>query len=96
MNVEHQAKSIIVKAIELERSLYTEEIGNKLKYRFSSKSPLYYETRNKLIMQLSKINSVANDEGKGRDDLHPCILLEAEGLLRKITPQQSKAVRVLA
>ena len=67
-----------------------------MKFRFGNKSPLYYETRNKLILQISKINSVANDEGKGRDDLHPDILVEAEGLLRRVTLQQSRAVRVLA
>lgn len=31
------------------------------------------------------INSVANLEGKGRDDLQFEILLEAEGILRRVT-----------
>ena len=31
------------------------------------------------------INSVANYEGKGRDDLGVEILLEAEGLIRRVT-----------
>lgn len=96
MNVEQQAKQIIVRAIELERSLSTEEIGNKLKFKLGTKSPLYYEIRDKLIYQISKINSVANEEGKGRDDLHPDILLESEGIVRKVTQQQSKAARVIA
>ena len=42
------------------------------------------------------INSVANYEGKGRDDLGVEILLEAEGLIRRVTNEQSKAVRHLA
>ena len=34
--------------------------------------------------------------GKGRDDLEFEILLEAEGLIRRISPEQSKAVRNIA
>ena len=60
MNVEHQAKQIIIKAIELEKTLFTEEVGNKLKFKLGTKSPLFYEIRDKLIHQISKINSVAN------------------------------------
>jgi len=39
---------------------------------------------------------VANTEGKGRDDLTFEILNEAEGILRRVTKEQSKAVRLLA
>jgi len=39
---------------------------------------------------------VANLEGKGRDDLSFDILLEAEGILRRVTQDQSRAVRTLA
>jgi hypothetical protein len=52
--------------------------------------------RTKLIKILSKINSVANPEGMGRDDLGNEILLAAEGIYRRISPTQSKAVRNLA
>lgn len=45
---------------------------------------------------LGKINSVANPEGMGRDDLGNEILLAAEGIYRRISPTQSKAVRNLA
>lgn len=44
---------------------------------------------------LGKINSVANPEGMGRDDLSNDILLAAEGIYRRISPAQSKAVRNL-
>lgn len=50
----------------------------------------------KLIQILGKINSVANPEGMGRDDLDNKILLAAEGIYRRISPTQSKAVRNLA
>jgi hypothetical protein len=49
-----------------------------------------------LISNLGKINSVANPEGMGRDDLGNDILLAAEGIYRRISPTQSKAVRNLA
>jgi len=45
---------------------------------------------------LGKINSVANPEGMGRDDLSSEVLLAAEGIFRRISPAQSKAVRGLA
>ena len=39
---------------------------------------------------------MANPEGMGRDDLTNDILLAAEGIFRRVSPHQSKAVRVLA
>lgn len=42
------------------------------------------------------MNSVANMEGKGRDDLDFEILIQAEGILRKVTNEQSRAVRIIA
>lgn len=52
--------------------------------------------RAKLVKSLGKINSVANPEGMGRDDLSHAILLAAEGIYRRISPAQSVAVRNLA
>ena len=49
-----------------------------------------------MIQILGKINSVANPEGMGRDDLSNDILLAAEGIYRRISLTQSKAVRKLA
>lgn len=48
------------------------------------------------MQTLGKINSVANPEGMGRDDLTNDILLAAEGIYRRISPTQSNAVRNLA
>jgi hypothetical protein len=56
----------------------------------------YTEKRSILISTLGKINSVANPEGMGRDDLGNEILLAAEGIYRRISPTQSKAARNLA
>lgn len=43
--------------------------------------------------KFSQINAVGNVEGKGRDDLGYEILLECERVLRRVTREQSKAVR---
>lgn len=59
-------------------------------------TPEYIGKRTKLIQILGKINSVANPEGMGRDDLSNDILLAAEGIFRRVSPNQSKAVRILA
>jgi len=56
----------------------------------------YTNLKRKLSKIISQINSVANTEGKGRDDLTFEILNEAEGILRRVTKEQSKAVRLLA
>jgi len=45
---------------------------------------------------MCEINAVANTLGKGRDDFKVDILLKAEELSRKISPDRSAAVRKLA
>jgi len=56
----------------------------------------YDKLRRKFAYQIAKINSVANNDGKGRDDLEIDILIAAEGILRRISPSQSMSVRKLA
>lgn len=51
---------------------------------------------NKLVKIIGQINSVANPEGTGRDDLGVEILIQAEALIRRVSSTQSKAVRSLA
>ena len=58
--------------------------------------PEYNKNRASLIHLLNRINAVANPEGKGRDDLQAEILFQAEGLCRRISNSQSKAIRKLA
>ena len=43
-----------------------------------------------------QINKVANTNGKGRDDLNLEILLAAEGVLRRVSTNQSRSARFLA
>ena len=54
------------------------------------------KNRRKFVEILNKINSVANPDGKGRDDLEPEILFQSEGICRRISFSQSRAVRKLA
>lgn len=55
----------------------------------------YLTARAKMCEIISQINQIANYCGRGRDDLDHSILLETEGLLRRITKDQSKAIRIL-
>ena len=96
MKIEADARRFICKAINIEKELTSIEIREKLKGRIVLNNELYHNLRKKLVKILNQINSVANVEGKGRDDLGFEILLEAEGIIRRISKEQSKAVRNLA
>jgi hypothetical protein len=96
MLIEADARRYITEAIETERDLHSIEQKEKARGRIVFDTNEYTEKRAKLIQILGKINSVANPEGMGRDDLGNEILLAAEGIYRRISPTQSKAVRNLA
>ena len=96
MNIESEARKIIVKSINCEKELKAFEIREKLKGKIVIESNEYTELRKKLCFFISKINSIANSEGKGRDDLGVEILVKADYLLRKISKTQSKSVRKMA
>ena len=96
MIIENDARRYISKAIEIEKDLMSIEIREKLKGRILVSNPEYHNLRRKLCKTISHINSVANFEGRGRDDLSFEILLEAEGIIRRVSRDQSKAVRELA
>lgn len=96
MLIEADARRFITEAIETEKELALIEMKEKSRGRIVVDAPEYTLKRAKLISNLGKINSVANPEGMGRDDLGNDILLAAEGIYRRISPTQSKAVRNLA
>ena len=96
MLIEADARRFITDAIESEKDLTQIELKEKSRGRIVVDSQEYTQKRTKLIQILGKINSVANPEGMGRDDLGNEILLAAEGIYRRISPTQSKAVRNLA
>lgn len=96
MLIEADARLFITEAIEADKELTQIEQREKARGRIVVDTVEYTEKRQKLIQILGKINSVANPEGMGRDDLSNEILLAAEGIYRRISPAQSKAVRNLA
>lgn len=96
MLIEKDAKSRIVKAIELEKEIQNFEISERLKGKVVLGCETYDELRKKFVLLCGNLNSVANFEGKGRDDLTIEILMAAERISRRISNAQSRAVRKLA
>ena len=96
MLIEGDARRFITDAIESEKELYSLEIREKAKGKVFLDFAEYHRSRERLAKQIAQLNSVANTEGKGRDDLSVEILLSAQGLMRRISPDQSRAVRALA
>jgi hypothetical protein len=96
MLIEADARRFITEAIENEKELSLIEQREKSRGRIVVDTQEYIQKRSKMIQILGKINSVANPEGMGRDDLSNDILAAAEGIFRRVSPNQSKAVRVLA
>lgn len=80
----------------MEKEITSAEVRERAKGKIMVDCPDYNKNWAKLIHTMNKINSVANTEGKGRDDLQAEILFQAEGLCRRISTSQSKAVRKLA
>ncbi len=86
MLIEADARRFISDAIEIEKELKSMEIREKAKGRIVIDSPEYNKKRGELAIIMGQINSVANSEGKGRDDLKIEIIDAAEGILKRISP----------
>jgi hypothetical protein len=78
MLIEQDARRYITEAIELEKEISSAEVRERAKGKIMVECPEYKKNRSKLVAIVNKINSVANSEGKGRDDLQPEILFTAE------------------
>jgi hypothetical protein len=74
MLIEDDARRFINKAIEFEKAITSSEIRERAKGKIMVDCPEYNKNRSELIEVINKINSVANPEGKGRDDLQAEIL----------------------
>ena len=94
MLIEADARRFITDAIETEKLLSQIEMQEKSRGRIFFDSKDFKQHREKLVSILGKINAVANPEGMGRDDLTIEILINAENTFRKVSPLQSKAVRL--
>jgi hypothetical protein len=86
MTIESDARFYVTEAIRIceELVIYEKEQKRKGKFLFTS-SDEYNTLRNKLLYQLSKINSVANYIGQGRDDLDLSVLIVAEEVGRTVS-----------
>ena len=95
--IEKKARRLVSEAISYEKELQTIEFREKMKGKILLSSlDSYNSVRRHLVSLVAQINAVANVDGVGRDDLDLAILLEAEGVLRRVSKEQSKAIRVLA
>ena len=76
---------------------YIYENSQKIRGKiFYQTEPEYHDARRKLCQKIAKLNSIANINGKGRDDLSYDILVAAENVLKKISDSHSKSLRTVA
>ena len=85
MLIESDARSLVTKAIEIEKEITSQEVRERAKGKIMVDCPNFNKNRSKLVKIINQINSVANSEGKGRDDLEAEILFQAEGICRRIS-----------
>ena len=95
MAIESDARRFIEEAIRLEHEISAIETQYKELNKPRFESGELYEMKSKLVTVIGKINSVANVEGKGRDDLNIDILKAAEVLIRRMSTP-TKCIRNLA
>jgi regulator of RNase E activity RraB len=69
MMIEQDARRFIQKAIDIEREISSTEVRERAKGKIIVESTDHNKNRKMLIEIINKINSVANPEGTGRDDL---------------------------
>ena len=94
MNIEKQARRLIVEGIELDNLLLVLESNNKSQFDLSYTENIEYtELASKLSNTISKINSIANYEGHGRDDLAYKIIESSRQVLYKISVCESESLR---
>mmetsp|Transcript_41605 Transcript_41605/g.63496 ORF Transcript_41605/g.63496 Transcript_41605/m.63496 type:complete len:88 (+) Transcript_41605:1366-1629(+) len=85
MLIEQDARRFIQEAIDIERDIASAEVRERAKGKIMMESTDHNKNRKRLVEVLNKINSVANPDGKGRDDLQADILFQAEGICRRIS-----------
>ena len=98
MTIEEKARRPVSRAIEAVMQLKREEKREiecgKVVTGGQSKQSIQF--KKKLVDCFREMNSVANLEGKGRDDLGVDILIEAERVLTQISSAESITLRKLA
>lgn len=96
IDIENKSRRFVTYAIESDKNLKIFEDRAKNRGQIILDSEEFNNQRKTLVNLIVQINKVANINGKGRDDLTLDILLSAEGILRRITSNQSRSARFLA
>lgn len=98
MTIEEKARRPVSRAIEAVMQLNREERREieSGKVVTGGQSAQSIQFKKKLVDCFREMNSVANLEGKGRDDLGVGILIEAERVLTQISAAESITLRKLA
>jgi hypothetical protein len=89
MMIESEARRFIVEAILEDKALMTHERKEKAKGKIRMENKEIERSRKNLVKILGVINSVANTEGTGRDDLTYEILVQAERVIRRVSVSKS-------
>jgi len=95
MSIEQQARKYITDAIDTEKRL-TELEQNANGDLFKRVDDAVDKCREELAHQFAKLNSVANIEGHGRDDLSYEIMRAADRMLKEVSSCESESIRKLA
>lgn len=97
MVIEYEARKYITDAIKTEKELSSLEKETKGEDKvFKLTNQKIDDCKKRFCTQLGKINSIANVEGHGRDDLDFSILRAADDILKEITSSESESIRKLA
>lgn len=81
--IEADARRFISEAIELEREMILIEVREKARGKNVVESEEYRNIRWRSVLLINQINSVANTEGKGRNDLDESIIACSESIFRR-------------
>lgn len=97
MVIERDARRFIIEAVGIEQELSLLEQGRNSGSPLLRNDPRYNTKREELIQKMAQINTVANMNGKGRDDLTDIKILEAaENIPNLLLVGQASSVQVLA
>lgn len=96
MEIELEARKYITDSIEIELKLTQSEENERKLGKVIYNSEDYKKYRQEMVLKIALLNSIANFEGHGRDDLKINILEKAERTLATISPMQSLSIRNLS
>lgn len=96
ITIERKSRRLIFEGIKVEMELTHYELRANVRGKILYDDREYNKVRDQFIKIIIELNTVANTEGKGRDDLNIDILLKAERVLRQVSDSKSRGMRKLA